>query len=364
MRIVLTPESTDGQQKQSLVTREFRFGFLQVFMACQSSVRGLSIRSLGVLGIMLLFAFSAGTGVAAYFAAGKVQDYLASLETGETQPAAAPRVTLADRRLAAHHRATAGQISKRLADLEQAIRHQRQALRDARESADIEIGEMGRRIGALQAHLVRLNALGQRLAEVSELNAGEFDFADEPAMGGPDVEVLPRKTEVADLMNTLDQLTQHSSDNHKQLAVLESLIVGRDLAEAIYPQGWPTDGGWLSSRYGYRRDPFTGRRAFHRGVDIANRSDAPIRAVASGIVTEIGKDDGYGNRVEISHGFGFSSRYAHVASVSVAPGQRVERGETIAAIGSTGRSTGPHLHFELLEDAKAVDPGDFLRAAN
>lgn len=362
MRIVLTPESTDGQQKQSLVTREFRFGFLQIFMACQSSARGLSMRGLGVLGAVLLLAVSAGMGVASYFVSSKVQDYLASLESGEAQPVA-PRVTLADRRLAAHRRATAGQISQRLADLEQAIRRQQQALRDARESADIEIGEMGRRIGVLQAHLVRLNALGQRLAEVSELNAGEFDFTDDPAMGGPSVEVLTRKTEVADLMNTLDQLTQHSTDNHKQLEILESLIAGRDLAQATYPQGWPTDGGWVSSRYGYRRDPFTGRRAFHRGVDIANRSDAPIRAVASGIVTEIGTDDGYGNRVEVSHGFGFASRYAHVASVSVAPGQRVERGEMIASMGSTGRSTGPHLHFELLEDTKAVNPDEFLRAA-
>ena len=362
MRIVLTPESTDGEEKQSLATREFQFGVVQIFLACQSSVRGLSIRGLGVLGIVLLLAVSAGTGVAAYFVSGKVQDYLASLESGEAQPVA-PRVALADRRLAAHRRATGGQISQRLADLEQAIRHQRQALRDARESAGVEIGEMGRRIGVLQAHLVRLNALGQRLAEVSDLNAGEFDFADDPAMGGPDVEVLPRKTEVADLMDTLDQLTQHSTDNHKQLAVLESLIAGRDLAQATYPQGWPTDGGWVSSRYGYRRDPFTGRRAFHRGVDIANRSDTPIRAVASGIVTEIGTDNGYGNRVEVSHGFGFASRYAHVASVSVAPGQRVGRGEIIATMGSTGRSTGPHLHFELLENAEAVDPGEFLRAA-
>jgi len=362
MRIVLTPESTDGQRKQRLVTREFRFGYLQLFMACQSSAHGVSMRGLGVLAVVLLLAIGATTGVAAYFVSGKVHDYLASLETSEAQPVA-PRGTLAARRLAAHRRATAGRISQRFADLEQAIRRQHQALRDARESADIEIGEMGRRIGALHAHLVRLNALGQRLVEASDLNAGEFDFVDEPAMGGPDVDVLPRKTEVADLLNTLDQLTQHSTDNHKQLAVLESLIAGRDLAHATYPQGWPTDGGWVSSRFGYRRDPFTGRRAFHRGVDIANRRDAPIRAVASGIVTKIGTDNGYGNRVEVSHGFGFASRYAHLASVSVAPGQRVERGEIIASMGSTGRSTGPHLHFELLDDAKAVDPGEFLRAA-
>ncbi len=145
--------------------------------------------------------------------------------------------------------------------------------------------------------------------------------------------------------------------------MLEALIADQELDEEQHPSGWPSSGGWISSRYGYRRDPFTGRRAFHSGVDIANKPGSPIKAVADGVVTRAGREGAYGLMVEVNHGNGYHTRYAHASKILVDVGSRVSKGDRIAVVGSTGRSTGTHVHFEVFKDDKAVNPRKFLRAA-
>ncbi|RMD80599.1 MAG: M23 family metallopeptidase [Gammaproteobacteria bacterium] len=147
------------------------------------------------------------------------------------------------------------------------------------------------------------------------------------------------------------------------LALLESWYLERRLRRSTTPRGRPVRHGWVSSRYGWRTDPFTGLRAFHQGVDVAGRAGEPVRAVADGVVTWAGRRYGYGLLVEIAHGRGYVTRYGHNREVLVQVGQRVRQGEVIARMGSTGRSTGPHVHFEVLRDGRPVDPLPYLRAA-
>jgi murein DD-endopeptidase MepM/ murein hydrolase activator NlpD len=137
----------------------------------------------------------------------------------------------------------------------------------------------------------------------------------------------------------------------------------RDLQSKQYPKGRPVQDGWISSGFGYRNDPFNGKRAFHSGVDIAAKSGAPIKVVAAGVVTTSKVEPGYGVTVEVNHGKGYSTRYAHVLESKVKAGERVERGDVIATVGSTGRSTGAHLHFEVLRNGESVNPRKYLRAS-
>jgi len=361
MHIVLTPERIEGEQAGSLVTREYRFGFMHIFMAIQSSTRGLSFRHLTVLSVSVLLLASATVGGASYLLAARINEWV-GVADGKNVPSR-PRVSVADRRLAAHRRSVEAAIRHRVHELEASISAQRQTLIDTRVDADSQLDELGRQIGILQAQLTRLNALGERLTSMSGLDGGEFDFDERPSLGGPVSGSLIEESGTPELFAVLDDLTRSTETSYRQLAVLDSLILQRGVAQAQYPQGWPTDGGWISSNYGHRRDPFTGRRTFHHGVDIANQPHTPIRAVASGVVARVSTDAGYGAMVEVNHGNGFGTRYAHAASVNVGPGERVQRGQVIATVGSSGRSTGPHLHFEVVHGSSPVDPHHFLHTA-
>ena len=159
----------------------------------------------------------------------------------------------------------------------------------------------------------------------------------------------------------LDDLTSQIKDRERQLSVLESMISTRNLSRQIVPGGRPVTQGWISSYFGHRADPFTGRKAYHRGVDFAGPAGAQVVAVASGVVTYSKERFGYGKTVEINHGNGYVTRYAHNQKVLVGIGETVKKGQPIALIGSTGRSTGPHLHFEVLKQGRAVDPMSFVR---
>jgi murein DD-endopeptidase MepM/ murein hydrolase activator NlpD len=159
----------------------------------------------------------------------------------------------------------------------------------------------------------------------------------------------------------LDDLTNQIRDRERQLSVLESLISTRNLSRQIVPDGRPVTQGWISSYFGYRADPFTGRNALHRGVDFAGPAGAQVVAVASGVVTYAKERFGYGKTVEINHGNGYVTRYAHNQRLLVTVGDTVQKGQAISLIGSTGRSTGPHLHFEVLKQGRPVDPMSFVR---
>ncbi|HLT18717.1 MAG TPA: M23 family metallopeptidase, partial [Thermomicrobiales bacterium] len=217
------------------------------------------------------------------------------------------------------------------------------------------------RVGRMNAHVIRLDALGRRLTEMAKLDKGEFDFDSEPAVGGPEGLIEGAVASAPDLSAMLDSLGRQIRDRERQLSVLESLISTRNLSNQIVPGGRPVTQGWISSYFGHRADPFTGRKAFHRGVDFAGPAGAQVVAVASGVVTYSKDRFGYGKTVEINHGGGYVTRYAHNQRVLVAVGETVQKGQPIALIGSTGRSTGPHLHFEVLKQGRAVDPMSFVR---
>ena len=151
-------------------------------------------------------------------------------------------------------------------------------------------------------------------------------------------------------------------DNREaQLGVLESVLMNQNLKERVYPQGRPVKSGWLSSYFGRRTDPFTGKPANHTGIDFAGRMGAEIIAVADGVVTWSGDRYGYGIMVEINHGNGYSTRYAHNSENLVGVGDEVRKGQVVALMGETGRATGPNLHFEVLQDGRRVNPVKFIR---
>lgn len=228
------------------------------------------------------------------------------------------------------------------------------------------INALTARLGSLQAQVIRLNALGKRLVDMAGLEKGEFDFSSQPPQGGPEQPaVLEEQTlPLPSLVSSIDALNQQLEDRQQQLKVLEMVFMNRNLLDEVLPGGRPVSDGWLSSYFGFRADPFTGRRVHHDGVDIAGKLNEPIMAVAAGVVTFSGKRSGYGNLVEISHGNGFVTRYGHNSTNLVSDGDTVAKGQSVALMGSTGRSTGPHVHFEVWRGGRVVNPLKYLSAAN
>lgn len=239
---------------------------------------------------------------------------------------------------------------------------QRVELRQARATAQEDANALARRIALLQAHVLRLDAAGQRLTEVAGLEQGEFDFSQPPPIGGPE-EVQIEGSGLSNVLVSLDDFEQQLSDRERQLRVLEDLLLASRLQKQTRPSGWPVENGWISSLFGWRSDPFTGRTAMHSGMDFAARSGADVMAVAAGIVSVASAHNGYGNLVEINHGNGYVTRYGHNSRLLVSPGERVLKGQRIALVGSTGRSTAPHVHFEVMFNGAVVNPQEYIQAA-
>jgi murein DD-endopeptidase MepM/ murein hydrolase activator NlpD len=252
-----------------------------------------------------------------------------------------------------------------LAEVEQAqqdIVAQRAELAELRDRAQEQLDALAIRMGELNARAIRLDALGGRLTEMAELNNGEFDFDSEPAVGGPlEPAAAPDDGQLADFLLEMKTMDKALHDQEQQLSILESLLMTRKLNERLSPKGRPVKGGYLSSYFGQRTDPFTGKAATHRGVDFAGKRGSDVIAVAAGVVTYSGPRSGYGNMVEVNHGNGYVTRYAHNDENLVAPGDSVQPGQKIALLGSTGRATGPNLHFEVRYRGQAVDPVRFIR---
>lgn len=218
------------------------------------------------------------------------------------------------------------------------------------------------RMAEMQAQLVRIDALGERLVEVAGLPAEEFDFSVPPAVGGPDAAAAETfvSPEPPDLTHALQSMALTIERRSQQLDILETLMSDRRQSAQTRLAGRPVRSGWMSSRYGKRTDPFTGHTAWHRGVDFAARNGADVIATGAGVVTFAGRRWGYGNLIEISHGNGTTTRYGHVSELLAEPGDIVRAGELIARVGSTGRSTGPHVHYEVLQAGRQVDPMPFV----
>jgi murein DD-endopeptidase MepM/ murein hydrolase activator NlpD len=239
------------------------------------------------------------------------------------------------------------------------LRAQRTAIKEARVNAETHLNALAQRLGHLQAQIIRLNALGGRLTRMAGLDPREFDFSTQPAMGGPAEASTDFNGSM--IMSSLKELDQQVSEKSEQLNALESLLIDRQTRKALSPYGWPVK-GWVSSNFGVRADPFTGRLSMHAGVDIASPLGSVVHAMGDGVVTYSGPRFGYGNLVEITHGQGYSTRYAHLSAELVKVGDRVKRGQPIGRVGSTGRSTGPHLHVEVLRDHKKIDPISYLES--
>lgn len=244
-----------------------------------------------------------------------------------------------------------------VAQWESELGKQEDLLASTRSALQQNLDALALRIGQMNAQVVRLDALGSRLTQMAGLNDGEFDFDTVPSLGGPEALIVGANGNQLDgVVDTLDRLALQLSDRSRQLGVLENLLLNRKLADEVHPEGRPVSSGYISSRFGWRSDPFTGRRAFHEGIDFAGREGNDVVAVASGVVTWSGDRSGYGQMVEVNHGNGYATRYGHNSELLVNVGDTVKRGDVIAHMGKTGRATGPNLHFEVLRDGQQVDP--------
>ena len=243
-----------------------------------------------------------------------------------------------------------------------ALAQQQLQIQAARGQLDGKVDALASRVGTLNAQLIRLDALGRRLTDLAGLDRGEFDFDKPTPAGGPEgEETAGGSVQVPELAMVLDTLQNQVEDRERQLIVLESLLASRQLGQRMMPGGLPLIGGWISSHFGYRSDPFTGRGTFHEGVDFAGVPGSRVIAVGPGVVSFSGYKSGYGNVVEISHPTGYVTRYGHNSRNLVQVGQNVERNQAIAIIGSTGRSTGTHVHFEVERDGNVLNPMRYLQ---
>jgi murein DD-endopeptidase MepM/ murein hydrolase activator NlpD len=244
-----------------------------------------------------------------------------------------------------------------LAELEHDISKQKMLINQARQSAETELDALAARLGRMQANVIRLNALGHRLVKVAKLDSKEFDFKNAPAYGGP-----AESDSVAsiDFDGVIANLDKQLASREEQLDVLEEVIMNRQLRSESKPRGRPIKKGWTSSYYGKRTDPFSGKLAMHKGMDFAGKEGSEIIAVANGVVTWAGERYGYGELIEINHGNGYTTRYGHNAKLLVEVGDSVEKGQAISLMGSTGRSTGPHVHFEVLKNDRQINPSKFV----
>ncbi|MDQ6975718.1 MAG: M23 family metallopeptidase [Mariprofundaceae bacterium] len=247
----------------------------------------------------------------------------------------------------------------RLQKQKSALQHQRlQAMLDTERN---KMMVYARSLGKLQAKLVRLDSLGERLVDVAKLDKDEFDFSTDPAIGGVQIS-LPmaasniRFTLDEEVKDTLSRLSHLDT----QLAVIDMVLQDSRELSLARPHAWPTEGGSLSSHFGRRNDPFTGRPGFHKGVDIANRYGAAVLSSSRGVVVYAGRHRDYGYMVEIEHGYGYRTRYAHLSSIVVKAGDEVKDAQIVGRIGSSGRSTGPHLHFEVYRFGKLLNPAKFI----
>lgn len=243
-----------------------------------------------------------------------------------------------------------------------AIAQQKTDLQAARGQLDGQVDALAARVGALNAQLIRLDALGRRLTDLAGLDRGEFDFDKPPPAGGPEGQPVNNggSAQVPELTAVLDTLDRQIQDREQQLQALEMVMATRELGQRITPGGLPLIGGWISSHFGYRTDPFTGRGAFHAGVDFAGPPGSRVVAVGPGVVSYAGWKEGYGNVVEITHPTGYVTRYGHNSRNLARVGQSVQKGDAIAIIGSTGRSTGTHVHFEVLKNGNVLNPTRYL----
>jgi murein DD-endopeptidase MepM/ murein hydrolase activator NlpD len=234
--------------------------------------------------------------------------------------------------------------------------HQRDYQRSSLDALSVRVGEM-------QARVQRLDALGGRLVKLTGMKPAEFQFDQPPAQGGPLLALNDQQMTEAGLARQLESLTRLIDDRADKLMALETLLMQNQLSKGLLPSSAPVSEGFYTSNFGWRVDPFTGRTAMHEGVDFMAEAGTAIFASAGGVVVYADTHSQYGNMIEVDHGNDIVTRYAHASRLWVKVGQVVRRGDKIAEVGSTGRSTGSHLHFEVRYKGMAQNPERFLKNA-
>lgn len=244
----------------------------------------------------------------------------------------------------------------------QAAEITRQAeLQQVRRNAQHEVNALAARLAELQAQANRLNALGARLTQAGQLQDGEFDFNKPVGQGGVGRSSNMLPGELRDGLVRLEGQFHHADT---QLSVLESLLFNRELDRSAIPSGDPIANSYITSGFGSRADPFGGGHVFHKGIDFEANVGDPVLAVADGVVSFSGVRSGYGKVIEIDHGNGYVTRYAHNSRLERTVGDLVRSGQKIAKAGSTGRSTGAHVHLEVWQNGRVINPRQFLASAS
>lgn len=251
-------------------------------------------------------------------------------------------------------------LDRELAELREGIDADQRQLAKLRQDQQRQLQSVSAKLAELRARLLRLDALGEQLVDIGGIAANEFDFSAQPGVGGALLRAAGGGS-AKPLESQLAALAAQLADRATQLGALQQILADQQWQRRTTLSGKPVASGWLSSPFGVRTDPFLGDERFHSGVDFAARAGTAVVAVASGVVTYSGPRYGYGSMVEIDHGGGVVTRYAHNQSNLVEVGDPVVKGASIAEVGSSGRSTGPHVHFEVLRDGRAVDPATYLQ---
>lgn len=241
---------------------------------------------------------------------------------------------------------------------------QEQQAKNAKEFVRENLNAIAVRVGQMQAQLVRLDALGERLSALAGIKPQEFRMNEPPARGGALPTSIPAQDlSMNELSGRLDTLSKHLDNRYDYLGILENRLFDARAKKMLMPTAAPVALGWNESNFGWRIDPFTGQNAMHEGTDFMVDSGTPIHAAAGGVVVVAQFHPQYGNMIDIDHGNGFTTRYAHASKLLVKVGDVVQRGAVIALSGTTGRSTGPHVHFEVRYKGVAQNPNRFLQAS-
>ncbi|MFC4700281.1 M23 family metallopeptidase [Glaciecola siphonariae] len=222
---------------------------------------------------------------------------------------------------------------------------------DTQQKLDVLVANLG----SMRAQIEYLDSISANLANKHGLAVEDFTLS--PEILGDAPEDKPSERQLSD---SIEQVSDALSFKIKQLEALESILIGLNIEQEAKLTGRPVSKGWLSSHYGIRKDPFNGRPTMHKGVDFAGKSGSGVIATGAGIVTWSGERSGYGNLIEIDHGNGLRTRYGHNDVLKVEVGDVVTKGQTVALLGSTGRSTGAHVHYEVLKNGKQVDPMPYI----
>jgi murein DD-endopeptidase MepM/ murein hydrolase activator NlpD len=243
--------------------------------------------------------------------------------------------------------------------VESRVNEQQQEMLKTRNYVRQHMDVLGRRVGSLQAQVSRINAVELRIAEASGINLSDFQFEQDPPVGGAELGESVDSEQI-DIENAIVAIEKELALRESEIAAVDFLLSRNSLETQQTPAGWPVAGGWVSSNFGSRLHPISGKKQFHRGVDIPGKEGSLVLAVADGVVIRSTKGGTYGWLVELDHGDSYTTLYSHNRRNLVSQGETVVKGQAIAEVGSTGRSTGPHVHFEVAKNKRSINPVRYL----